>query len=100
MPKSPIRSRTVFFSPMRGVVDASTGEPPLQRLEWNAVDTDLGPCVEPYSPPQLDGISGGQQVVQVDAVDASASSVKIMDSGGFQSQYGTGGPIVPTDYNA
>lgn len=94
MPKAPILSRTAFYVPIRGAYDPSTSQPPLKRTEWNAVETELGTCVEPVTPIQMDA-SGVNSVAQVDFIDASISRIQIIDGDIFQNQYGTGGPQIP-----
>jgi hypothetical protein len=96
MPRTPILSRTVFFAPMRGTLDSTTGEPMLRVLEWSAVDTEVGVCVEPRTPDQLMGT--GMPLVQVDFVDSAASRFTLINSDTFQTQYGTGGPQVLGNY--
>ena len=99
MPKTPILSRTSFYSPIRGTMDRTTNEPMLRRLEWNVVETELGTCVEPAVPVQMDA-SGIQPVAQVDFIDAAISRIQIIDDSTFQQQYGTYGNVIPGDFTS
>ena len=92
MPKNPIQFRETFFENVRG----PNSQPVMRHLEWNRVDTELGPMVEPRS---LAGFAVGP-VVQVDVTDASYSKVSIMDSNRFYAEFGTDGSQIPVNFNA
>jgi hypothetical protein len=97
MPKTPILYREIFYSEIRGTKEPTTGQPQLQPLPWNHVETELGFMMEPRADPLGPDASG--KMVQIDMNDAAASKISIIDSGVFYSQWGTDGGVC-TDFNA
>ena len=90
MPKTPITSRRSFFETIR----ADTVNKSKRMLDWNMVDTALGPMAEPRA--VLNGAMG--PVTNVDAVDAAFDSITEMQAEQFQAATGTGGELIPADF--
>ena len=90
MPKTPITSRRSFFETIR----ADTVNKSKRMLDWNMVDTALGPMAEPRA--VLNGAMG--PVTNVDAVDAAFDSITEMQAEAFQQATGSGGELIPSDF--
>lgn len=93
MPKSPITSRTGFFSVLRGPINRTVTD----LLDWNAVDTELGTMVESRNLMHGGGVS---PIVQMDTMDTAYTTIIPIDGEQFIAQYGSGGYQLPRDFNA
>lgn len=96
MPRLPILYREGFYEIIRGGPRDYLGNFPIRELEWYAVDTELGPMVEPRT--SINAIDAVGRVVNADLTDMSLSKLSLMDAGDFQNRYGTGGGSL-VDYN-
>ena len=89
MARTPILAR-------RGYFDYVNRNNPVTRiLDWNTVDTELGPMCEPRQEARyLDGV-----VTQVDMLDAAYDSNTYLDANTFYSSFGTDGQQIMRDWN-
>lgn len=89
MPKAPILARTAFY-------DVLGYDKSVRLLDWNAVETSLGPMVEPRS---FEGGYGTVKVTDMDVYDSSFTRISQIDETTFANQYGTGGRQLLVDYS-
>ena len=90
MPRMPIQARRGFYyKPNRNIAA-------VLPFDWNLVDTELGPMVEPRL--LLRYIEG--KVLDQDYVDQAFDSMTTMDDNGtgFYTAYGTAGQVLPGDF--
>ena len=91
MPKSPITYRECFYSQIRGQAEGT-----LRRVEWNAVQTELGVMVESVSPTWNASESA---MANIDVTDVAFNKISIVDADQFYRSYNTGGSQI-SDTNA
>lgn len=86
MPKAPITFREAFFTEIRG-----SGNPPLlKRLEFNHVETELGPMVEIVS--MQEGFAGDpNKIANIDLTDAGINKFTMIQEEAFQASFTSGG---------
>ena len=90
MPKAPINSRNSFFETIRADQNKSK-----RILDWNQVQTDLGPMAEPRA---LTIGAFVAPLTNIDVIDASIDGITELTDGEFAAQTGTGGQQLPVDY--
>lgn len=87
MPKAPINQRTLMFTRLRG-------DKTIRLIDWNVVDTELGPMIEPRHM----SVDGGS-IPQRDITDGTYTSIVEYDEDGMVNQYSHNGLQLPADYN-
>ena len=89
MARTPINARRGFFYKPNRNTNVRVA------LQWNVVDTDLGPMVEP----RQFGLAVDGKITQIDLLDAAADSEGEMEAATFYSQYGTDGQQLMYDFS-
>ena len=96
MPKQPITNRKMFFEAIRCDPTRKPADKAKRMLDWNQVDTALGPMAEPRL---MNTVFLLSPLTNVDAVDAAFNSISEMDDSQFTASTGTGGQQIPVDFN-
>ena len=91
MARLPILFRRGYFESINRNLNPKVYRP----LEWNVVDTELGPMAEPR---QFSFFVDGK-IVQLDALDMAYDRETEFDSSGFYNTMGTYGPQRMIDFD-
>ncbi len=94
MPKAPVTQRLALYTEIRGTA-GKEGKPLLQRLPWNAIETEHGPALE-----SAGTFFGNEKVTQIDLTDVAFDGLRIVKDGELQATYLTSGDQILYDYNA
>lgn len=94
MPKSPINSRTVYYTIRR--------DGTMRFADFNLVDTNLGAMVEPALVNELPGdvLRAGALTADLDLDEISFNKLELIDEATAWQNLGTWGNQVPANYNS